>query len=93
MTLHHALAIHVLRTPDDEGQSPDAIDFSLRPPGPTWASVEPEVASRHPALARTFADLDARFRLEARRLSFFRRDPGKVNLYYILDPRPAGRPS
>jgi hypothetical protein len=87
MALGRALAIHALRAPDDAAMAPVALDFSLREPGLTWATLQPEVASRQPALARLFKELDARFHLEVRRLSLFRGEPGKVNLYYVLDPR------
>jgi hypothetical protein len=89
MTLRNALAIHALQAPDDAAHEPVALDFSLRGAALSWAALEPEVASRQPALVRIFKDLDARFRLDARRLSFFRGMPAKMNLYYVLDPREA----
>ena len=86
LVLKRSLAIHALRAPDDAARDPVAMDFSLRDSGHSWADLEAGLAGEQPETIRTFRDLRARFGLQARRLSFFRGEPRKLNLYYVLDP-------
>ena len=92
LVLRRPLAIHAMRASDDEAHDPVALDFSVRDGGHSWSDLEARLAAEQPGTIRTFRELDARFRLQVRRLSFFRGEPRKVNLYYVLDPSPASPP-
>ncbi|MCC6645969.1 MAG: hypothetical protein IT374_10410 [Polyangiaceae bacterium] len=92
-TVHDALLIHEVRSPEDLTSTPRAVDLPLRAQRATFAELAPHLARIHPGAVERYQELAVRHPLRMRRVSIGAHASPKLNLYYELDAARARRPA